>query len=114
MAGVPKSSIQPSLLLGSGLGWFQDSEGPDCLGPHGGGGGMVTPRDTVGAGSWLGMRGAGRTGSLWEGRKGPALDAPRMLAKESATHSSILAWKIPWTEEPGRLWSTQLQRVGHD
>ena len=39
MAGVPKSSIQPSLLLGSGLGWFQDSEGPDCLGPHGGGGG---------------------------------------------------------------------------
>ena len=30
-----------------------------------------------------------------------------------ATHSSILAWKIPWTEEPGRLQSTGLQRVGH-
>ena len=34
--------------------------------------------------------------------------------KEMATHSSILAWKIPWTEEPGRLQSMGLQRVGHD
>ena len=31
-----------------------------------------------------------------------------------ATHSSSLAWKIPWTEEPGRLQSLGLQRVGHD
>ena len=31
-----------------------------------------------------------------------------------ATHSSILAWKIPWTEEPGRLQFMGLQRVGHD
>jgi len=31
-----------------------------------------------------------------------------------ATHSSILAWKIPWTEEPGWLQSTGLQRVGHN
>ena len=31
-----------------------------------------------------------------------------------ATHSSILAWKIPWTEEPGRLQSIGLQRVGHN
>ena len=31
-----------------------------------------------------------------------------------ATHFSILAWKIPWTEEPGRLQSMGLQRVGHD
>ena len=36
------------------------------------------------------------------------------LEKEMATHSSILAWKIPWTEEPGRLQSIELQRVGHD
>ena len=36
------------------------------------------------------------------------------LEKEVATHSSILAWKIPWTEEPGCLLSTGLQRVGHD
>ena len=31
-----------------------------------------------------------------------------------ATHSSILAWRIPWTEEPGRLQSMGLQRIGHD
>ena len=36
------------------------------------------------------------------------------LEKEMATHSSTLAWKIPWTEEPGRLKSTGPQRVGHD
>ena len=36
------------------------------------------------------------------------------LEKEMATHSSILAWRIPWTEEPGGLQSTGLQRVGHD
>ena len=34
--------------------------------------------------------------------------------KEMATHSSILAWRIPWTEEPGGLQSTGSQRVGHD
>ena len=36
------------------------------------------------------------------------------LEKEMATHSSILAWGIPWMEEPGGLQSTGLQRVGHD
>ena len=36
------------------------------------------------------------------------------LEKEMATHPSILAWRIPWTEEPGGLQSTGLQRVGHD
>ena len=36
------------------------------------------------------------------------------LEKEIATHSSILAWKIPWTEEPGRLQSMGSQRVRHD
>ena len=36
------------------------------------------------------------------------------LEKEMATHFSILAWKIPQMEEPGRLQSTGLQRVGHD
>ena len=38
----------------------------------------------------------------------------RSLEKEMATHSSILAWRIPWTEEPGGLQSTGSQRVGHD
>ena len=37
-----------------------------------------------------------------------------LLEKEMATHSSILAWKIPQTEEPGGLQSTGLQREGHD
>ena len=41
------------------------------------------------------------------GREGP-------LEKEMATHSSTLSWKIPWTEEPGRLQSMGAQRVGHD
>ena len=36
------------------------------------------------------------------------------LEKETATHSSILAWRITWTEEPGGLQSTGSQRVGHD
>ena len=36
------------------------------------------------------------------------------LEKEMATHSSTLAWKIPWTEEPGRLQSMGSKRVGHD
>ena len=36
------------------------------------------------------------------------------LEKEVAIHSSILAWKIPWTEEPGKLQSMGSQRVGHD
>ena len=38
----------------------------------------------------------------------------RSLEKETATHSSILAWRILWTEEPGGLQSMGLQRVGHN
>ena len=36
------------------------------------------------------------------------------LEKEMATHSSVLAWRIPWAEKPDRLQSTGSQRVGHD
>ena len=36
------------------------------------------------------------------------------LEKEMATHSSSLAWEVPWTEEPGRLQSMGSQRIGHD
>ena len=36
------------------------------------------------------------------------------LEKGMATHSSILAWEIPWTEEPGELQSMESQKVGHD
>ena len=43
-----------------------------------------------------------------------SLDLEDPLEKEMATHSSILAWRIPWTEEPGGLWSMGMQRVGHE
>ena len=43
-----------------------------------------------------------------------SLDQEDPLEKEMATHSNILAWEIPWTEEPGRLQSVGLQRVRHD
>ena len=42
------------------------------------------------------------------------LDQEDPLKKGMATHFSILAWRIPWTEEPGGLESMGLQRVGHD
>ena len=38
----------------------------------------------------------------------------RSLEKEMATHASFLAWRVPWTEEPGGLQPMRLQRVGHD
>ena len=47
------------------------------------------------------------SGSRSLGREDP-------LKEGMATHSSILAWKIPWTEEAGRLQSMRLQRVGHN
>ena len=47
---------------------------------------------------------------MWVG----SLDQEDPLEKEMAIHSSTIAWKIPWTEEPGRLQSMGLQRVGHD
>ena len=49
----------------------------------------------------------GETQVLFLGREDP-------LKKGMATHSSILAWRIPWTEEPGRLQSMGSHRVGHD
>ena len=43
-----------------------------------------------------------------------SLDQEDSLEKDMATHSGILAWRIPWTEEPDGLQSTGSQRVGHD
>ena len=51
--------------------------------------------------------------AMWETWVQP-LGQEDPLEKEMATHSSILACKIPWTEEPGRLQSIGSQRVGHD
>ena len=43
-----------------------------------------------------------------------SLSQEEPMEKAVAPHSTTLAWKIPWTEEPGRLQSVGLQRVGHD
>ena len=50
--------------------------------------------------------------NAWDPGSSPGLG--RSLEKEIAIHSSTTAWKIPWTEEPGRLQSMGSQRVGHD
>ena len=49
-----------------------------------------------------------------QGKRVHSLGQEDPLEDEMATHSSILAWKIPWSEEPGGLQSTGLQRVGHN
>ena len=54
-----------------------------------------------------------RLPTMWETRV-PSLGREDSLEKEMAPHSSTLAWKIPWREEPGRLQSMGSQRVGHD
>ena len=48
------------------------------------------------------------------GDKVPSLGQEDPLEKEMATHSSILAWEVPWTEEPGGLQSMSHERVGHN
>ena len=47
-------------------------------------------------------------------RQVPSLGREDPLEKEMATHTSILAWRIPWTDEPGGLQSMGSQRVRHD
>jgi len=62
----------------------------------------------------------GSEGQEWACNAGDARDivsvpgSGTILEEEMATHLSILAGRIPWTEEPGRLQSIGLQRVGHD
>ena len=51
-------------------------------------------------------------GDLGDAVRSPGREDP--LEEDMSTHSSILAWRIPWTEGPGGLQSTGLQRVGHD
>ena len=50
----------------------------------------------------------------WVQTLGSIPDRKDPLEKGMETHSSILAWGIPWTEEPGGLWYIGSQRVGHD
>ena len=54
-----------------------------------------------------------RLSTIWETRV-RSLGWEDPLEKETAIHSSTIAWKIPWTEELGRLQSMGSQRVGHD
>ena len=54
-----------------------------------------------------------RLPAMWETRD-RSLGQEDPLEKEMATHSGTLAWKSPWTEEPGRLQSMGSKRVGHD
>ena len=49
-----------------------------------------------------------------QGMRVQSLDQDDPLEKEMVTHSSILAWEIPWTEEPGRLQPIGSQRVGYN
>ena len=54
-----------------------------------------------------------RLPTMWETQV-QSLGQEDVLEKEMATHSSILAWKIPWMEDPSRLQSMGLQRAGQD
>jgi len=55
----------------------------------------------------------GKESAYHEEEPVPSLGRKDPLEKEMATHSSVIAWRIPWTEEPGRLQSLGSQRVGH-
>ena len=59
---------------------------------------------------WL----SGEASSCNTGDTGSILGQEDPLEKEMATHARILAWRIPWTEEPGGLRSLGSQRLGHD
>ena len=56
----------------------------------------------------------GKASACNAGDPGSISGSEDLLEKEMATHSSILAWKIPWTEESGRLQPMRSQRAGHD
>ena len=104
--GFPHSSVgkesacnagDPGLIPGLGRPWRRDRlPTPVFLGFLGGSHGKESTRNVGDLGLIPGL--------YWEDP----------LEKGKATHSSILAWRIPWTEEPGRLQSVGLQRIGHD
>ena len=64
----------------------------------------------------MGFRGGGLSNNLpaMQETQVRSLGQEDTLEKEMATHSSILAWEIPWTEEPGRIQSMRSQRVRHN
>ena len=70
---------------------------------------LITPKWARGL---SGKKSACSAGDTKAGGSFPHWEDP--LEEEMATHSCILAWRIPWTEEPGRLQLMGLQRVGHN
>ena len=70
-------------------------------------------KDLLRTGTSLVAQTVKRLPTMWETQV-QSLGRKNLLEKEIATHSSILAWKIPWTEERGRLQSMRSQRVGHN
>ena len=63
----------------------------------------------------MGKNSPANAGDTREARNmGRSLSLEDPLEEGMATHSSILAWRIPWTEEPAGLQSMGLQRIGHD
>ena len=83
---------------------------------------MFDPRHQSFLPLWAGVEGIGQeSGHMGGPRDGKSLGWVDQslglvdpLEKEMSTHSSILAWRIPWTEEPGGLQSVESQRVRHD
>ena len=75
--------------------------------------GLLRLRDSLNFQASLVAQPVKRLPTMWETRL-RSLGWEDPLEKEMATHSSILAWKIPLTEEPAGLQSMELQRVGHD
>ena len=74
---------------------------------------LFSPRKLVATWASLVAQMVKRLPTMWETRVQP-LGQEDLLEKEMATHYSILAWKIPWMEEPGRLQSMGSKRVRHD
>ena len=67
---------------------------------------------TCGEPDWCGTKAAGKQWDV-ETQVG-SLGQEDPLEEEMTTHSGILAWRIPWTEEPGGLWCVGSQRIRHD
>ena len=74
---------------------------------------MIMPKQHMGVPQWLRSKESiCNSGAAKD--PGSILGSGRSLEEGMATHSSILAWRIPWTEESGRLQSIELQRIAHD
>ena len=96
----------PLCSTGGGVGgWYTTEEGAQTL--------SLFPRTSLSA-KWGLFHTLRKAGEERDHTKGKEPDICRPLEKAMAPHSSTLAWKIPWMEEPGRLQSMGSLRVGHD